>query len=232
MSQLTIHLLLLVSLACAFGALIWLWRRDAAVIANLRVAARTDPLTGALNRRGFIEEFQIELDRSSRGDQPVSLMIGDLDGFKQVNDRLGHMGGDMALERASGLLARWKRSTDRLARIGGEEFAMILPEADGEQGIMVAERLRAKLEEGFEPLPVDLTISVGVAAFPEDGATLEELLHAADLAMYSAKRSGKNRCVLYDPKLGKMGATPGRGSGEDSGGIEAAVAELVSQSQA
>ena len=185
-------------------------RADAARIAELLEAARTDPLTGALNRRGFIEWFQVEIDRATRSAEPVSLVIGDLDGFKQVNDRLGHMGGDMALERVSGLLHRWKRSSDLLARIGGEEFALILPGANREQALRAAERLRERVGDGFEGRPVRVTMSLGVAAFPDDGGTLEQVLHAADLAMYAAKRSGKDCCVGYRPELAAAGVDPSR----------------------
>jgi diguanylate cyclase (GGDEF)-like protein len=185
-------------------------RGDAARIAELQEAARTDPLTGALNRRGFVEWFQVEIDRATRSAEPVSLVIGDLDGFKQVNDKLGHMGGDMALERVSGLLHRWKRSSDLLARIGGEEFALILPGADREQALQVAERLRQKVGEGFEGRPIRLTMSMGVAAYPDDALTLEEVLHAADVAMYAAKRSGKDCSMAYRPELGDTGVDGSR----------------------
>jgi len=185
-------------------------RADAALTAELRDAARTDPLTGALNRRGFVEWFQVEIDRATRSAEPVSLVIGDLDEFKQVNDRLGHMGGDMALERVSGLLHRWKRSSDLLARIGGEEFALILPGAEREQALRVVERLREKVGEGLAESPVRLTMSMGVAAYPDDGLSLEEVLHAADIAMYAAKRSGKDCCVPYDPQLAEVGVDGSR----------------------
>jgi diguanylate cyclase (GGDEF)-like protein len=193
--------------AAATGALlismlfVGLRRADAVRIAELEKAARTDPLTGALNRRGFVEWFEAEIDRSNRNGEPLSLVIGDLDGFKQVNDRLGHMGGDMALERVSGVLHRSKRSSDLLARLGGEEFALILPGADRAQALRVAERVRSKVHEGFEGRPVSLTMSFGAASYPADGETLEEILRAADIAMYAAKAAGKDRCVPYGPEL-------------------------------
>ena len=176
-------------------------RADVYRIGELEHAAVTDPLTGALNRRGFTEWFQAEIDRATRSGEPVSLVIGDLDGFKEVNDRLGHMGGDMALERVSALLYRSKRSTDLLARLGGEEFAIVLPGADSKPALRVAERLRGEVAAGFEGSPVAVTMSVGVATYPRDGRTLEEVLHAADVAMYAAKRSGKNRSLAYSPEM-------------------------------
>ena len=167
-------------------------------LAALRHAAITDPLTGLLNRRGLQDRIELELARAERGAGPLVLMVIDLDHFKQVNDRLGHLGGDMALERAAGVLQRELRVVDAAARIGGEEFAVLLPDTGVFEGLAAGERLRVRIERSFEGTAVALTASVGLAASPQDGRTMEELLHAADRAMYTAKALGRNRCVIFD----------------------------------
>ena len=111
-------------------------------MASLDDAARTDPLTGLLNRRGFEELFEIELERARRERPPVRAARGDLDGFKRVNDRFGHQAGDSALAAWPRTCSEWKRRIDTAARIGGEEFALLLPETDEHGAFLVAERLR------------------------------------------------------------------------------------------
>jgi diguanylate cyclase (GGDEF)-like protein len=174
--------------------------RVRARMAALEQATATDPLTGLLNRRGFQERMEIELERARRDGTPLALVMSDLDGFKQVNDTLGHLGGDMALERMAGVIKRVKRLSDEAARVGGEEFAFILPNTSSRDGRSMAERLRRTTEESFEGTPVALTLSLGIAEYPTYGRTAEELFYAADQAMYAAKSAGKNRTVLYDKR--------------------------------
>jgi diguanylate cyclase (GGDEF)-like protein/putative nucleotidyltransferase with HDIG domain len=167
------------------------------MVSQLADAARTDQLTGLLNRRGFEEMFELEVERGRRGDRTLSLLIGDLDRFKQVNDMFGHHAGDRALARAAAVLDREKRRIDTLARLGGEEFALIVPDADGQQAFMLAERLRVALRQEFDGEDVGITISFGVACIPPDGKSRQDLLGAADDALYAAKELGRDRTVLY-----------------------------------
>jgi diguanylate cyclase (GGDEF)-like protein len=176
-----------------------------AAVKSLTAAARRDPLTGLLNRRGFEEGMESEIARSGRSGASFALVVGDLDGFKPLNDRLGHLGGDMALERAAGVISRTKRVSDSAVRLGGDEFAMILPDGDAEAGRAFAERLRAAVERSFAGTASRLTISLGVASFPADGRSAEELLGAADRAMYAAKALGKNRVVVHSGAVGLPG---------------------------
>jgi diguanylate cyclase (GGDEF)-like protein len=174
--------------------------RVRARMAALEQAIATDPLTGLLNRRGFQERMEIELERARRDGTLLALVMSDLDGFKQVNDTLGHLGGDMALERMAGVIKRVRRLSDEAARVGGEEFAFILPNTSSRDGRSMAERLRRTTEESFEGTPVALTLSLGIAEYPTHGRTAEELFYAADQAMYAAKATGKNRTVLYEKR--------------------------------
>ena len=167
-------------------------------IESLEQAIVRDPLTGLLNRRGFQERLEVELAQADRDGTPLMVAVGDLDDFKRVNDRLGHLGGDMALERFSGVVARTMRRADAAARLGGEEFAFILPNTSKLEAYAFAERLRSATEESFAHTATGLTISIGIAGFPEHATTTEALLHAADRAMYAAKSLGKNQTALYE----------------------------------
>ena len=170
-----------------------------ALITRLADAARTDVLTGLLNRRGFQQVVELEIERSRRTGRPFALVVGDLDHFKTVNDRLGHAGGDAALRRLAELLDDHKRKLDTAARVGGEEFALLLPETDMEAALVVAERLRAALAADDGPKSVGTTGSFGVATYPQHGPTQEALAHSADQALYAAKATGRNRVVAYEP---------------------------------
>ncbi|MEX0993527.1 MAG: diguanylate cyclase [Solirubrobacterales bacterium] len=171
------------------------------LVDKLQDAARTDTLTGLLNRRGFEEQFELELERAWRGQQLMSVLVGDLDHFKEVNDRFGHHAGDAALQSVSEIFLREKRRVDVCARMGGEEFAFILPDTDEHGAFMLAERLRTGIREAFGAQPVALTVSFGVANFPGHGETAEPLLRAADHALYAAKSLGRDRCVIYSSEI-------------------------------
>jgi diguanylate cyclase (GGDEF)-like protein/putative nucleotidyltransferase with HDIG domain len=172
-----------------------------AMVVGLANAARTDALTGLLNRRGFEEAFELELERARRGERSLSVLVGDLDDFKQVNDRFGHHAGDLALARASSILAHRKRRIDTVARLGGEEFALIVPDADDHSCYMLAERLRTGLREEFASDQAPLTISFGVASYPAHGDSYMGLLGAADDALYAAKELGRDRTVIYSREV-------------------------------
>ena len=169
-------------------------------------SARTDALTGLANRRVFQATLEAEIRRSRRYRWPVTVLLLDLDYFKDVNDSHGHMLGDLVLERVGGIVRHAVRDADSACRFGGEEFAVVLPETAREGGYAVAERIRRRVEQAFRSRPVDgrdvpMTISAGLAAFPEDGLHADELAARADEALYGAKHAGRNRvCVHYREK--------------------------------
>ncbi len=182
----------------ALGVLVgYLRLRLVRLLNRLTAVARTDELTGIPNRRAFQERFEQELARASRDAQPLSVLMGDLDGFKLVNDRQGHHRGDEALELVAGHLEQMKRLTDVAARVGGEEFALLLPATAHDEAEQVAERLRLGIREVFAGAEVPLSISFGIATFPVHATDGPSVLRAADQALYSAKEHGRDRSVVY-----------------------------------
>jgi diguanylate cyclase (GGDEF)-like protein/putative nucleotidyltransferase with HDIG domain len=175
--------------------------RGELLIARLYQTALTDPLTKLSNRHGFRELLDLELERARRADTRMTIVVGDVDNFKEVNDRSGHSAGDAALRRLARLFERRKRQIDGLARVGGERFALILPDTDENEAFLLAERLRGELRDEFAADAVPLTISFGVASYPKTGETASSLLRAADEALYAAKESGRDRTVLHSPAL-------------------------------
>ena len=168
------------------------------LVDRLADAARKDPLTELWNRRGFQDVLEAELARARRTDRPVSLLVVDLDHFKSVNDKLGHPGGDAVLKRFGAQMRRLTRGVDVAARLGGEEFAVLLPEAQKHDAFLVAERLRRAAKAAFADSPAPLTVSVGVASHPDDGESSDDLLRAGDQALYAAKQLGRDRSVIYN----------------------------------
>jgi diguanylate cyclase (GGDEF)-like protein/putative nucleotidyltransferase with HDIG domain len=189
------------ALAGVGAAVAWGRSRFEDECAQLASAARTDPLTGLTNRRGFEETFELELERARRAGTKFSLLVGDLDGFKQVNDRYGHHVGDRALERVSRVLMSGKRRIDTVARLGGEEFALLAPDSDDRDSYMLAERLRAAVAEEFAEGPEYLTISFGLASYPDHGDSYEALLGSADDSLYAAKELGRDRTVIFSREV-------------------------------
>jgi diguanylate cyclase (GGDEF)-like protein/putative nucleotidyltransferase with HDIG domain len=190
--------------------------RLAALIESLTNAARQDPLTELLNRRGFEEVFDIELERARRTETPLSLVVADLDRFKQLNDGFGHAAGDDALKRVAQAIGTAKRGFDSAARVGGEEFAVLAPNSDEHGAYMLAERIRGDIERSFaEGGPGPLTASFGIATFPLQGQSSEALLRAADQALYAAKKLGRNRSVISSAEVPGILARSPRGH-EDS----------------
>ncbi|MBX3749964.1 MAG: diguanylate cyclase [Opitutaceae bacterium] len=167
----------------------------------LRQLATRDQLTGLLNRREFERILREEKERSLRFNQPCAVILADLDHFKSVNDRHGHPAGDEVLRQVARRLEGSVRSVDRVTRIGGEEFAIVMPQADGAVAVDSANRL-CKLIRA-EPVPaggdllLPLTLSLGVAVFPADTAKGDDIVTAADKALYAAKSGGRNRVVRY-----------------------------------
>jgi len=184
------------------------------VIENSRLYEETvylsniDWLTGLWNYGRFQELLSSELVRAKAEDTPLSVVMIDVDNFKLYNDTFGHIKGDEALREIAGILKAKSRKFDMVARYGGEEFAIIMPSTSKENARLFAERLRTEIEksypsrnpaEGGQPI----TISSGIAIFPEDADTKDDLISKADLALYEAKHSGKNRTCLYTRVMGE-----------------------------
>ncbi|RSM75353.1 GGDEF domain-containing protein [Kibdelosporangium aridum] len=163
------------------------------LIRQLRDQARTDPKTGLLNSASWSNDAETQL---ARGENAALLML-DLDNFKSINDRYGHLVGDKHLKGVADVLRSEVRATDMVGRFGGEEFVILLPGASQEDAMAIAERIRRRVE-GFAVEGLGMvTVSVGVAAHPDHGTTLEEVMNAADLALLAAKTAGRNRTLLF-----------------------------------
>jgi diguanylate cyclase (GGDEF)-like protein len=153
--------------------------------------ARHDQLTGLLHHQAFVRELELELERSARYGHGLALVFLDLDCFKQINDTLGHPAGDLVLRRLGELLRDSLRGSDLAGRMGGDEFAAYLVEADEEAGSRLLGRLSDRLDElvAAEELPVACTFSAGLAHFPDEAADVDGLFRVADRRLYEAKRS-------------------------------------------
>lgn len=162
---------------------------------QLESLAITDALTGLLNRRGFLQELQAAISRHQRTGQKAALLYLDLDGFKRINDTLGHERGDQVLRQVSVQLKGCLRPYDRLARIGGDEFTVILDSlGSSAEAAAVAQKLVQQVsDQAGEGDLSGLGVSIGIACLPTDGDTVEDLLRAADMAMYAAKRGGRRQ---------------------------------------
>ncbi|PWB67244.1 MAG: hypothetical protein C3F14_02660 [Deltaproteobacteria bacterium] len=162
--------------------------------------ASTDPLTGAYNRTYLVRRFESELRRARNYTSPLSVLLMDIDHFKQVNDTYGHAAGDAILKQLAALIRKNTRSSDFVVRYGGEEFVSVMTSANQDQAFLYVDRLRETVAAGEFPVPgndvpLKVTISVGVSSFPDDGQTTTDLLKAADQALYTAKAGGRNRVV-------------------------------------
>jgi len=181
----------------------------------LREALRTqsirDPLTGLYNRRYLQEILEREIRRAVRSDQPLGILMLDLDHFKKFNDTYGHEAGDSVLREAATFLSKNIRAEDIVCRFGGEEFVVILPTATLEASKSRAERLRAKIREltvlhHGESVGA-ISVSVGVAAVPQHGTSSKEVLEAADAALYRAKNAGRDRVMVAELQAEDAAAT-------------------------
>ncbi len=172
---------------------------------HLKELSVTDSLTGLFNRRYFEERFFEELNRSDRHNLSFSLSMIDIDDFKLFNDSEGHLAGDEILKSIANIAKDCLRVSDVIARFGGEEFAVIMPQTEREEAILVSERIRKSIKE---QIPVtwstfprkSITVSIGIATFPYDGKERKELIRNADKALYMAKMEGKDRTVLWQSK--------------------------------
>jgi len=164
-------------------------------------AAFTDHLTGLANRRRFERQLEREVGRVLRFNHPFSLLMVDIDNFKNLNDTFGHDAGDDAIRRISRVLREGTRGIDLAARIGGEEFAVLLVETGQGAAMEVAERLRTAIKALLTPSGGEITASFGVAECPTDAQTASGILKAADVALYEAKRNGRDRVVTMQPLI-------------------------------
>jgi diguanylate cyclase (GGDEF)-like protein len=204
--------------------------RDAVtgLVRSLAEAARTDTLTGLKNRLALEHEIHVEVERTLRSQEELSIVIGDLDHFKAVNDELGHRAGDEALVRVGQILHLRRRAGDSIARTGGEEFTILLPGASEHEAYLVAERMRVTVEREFSGDPVPLTFSFGVATYPEHGRSADAVIEAADQALYAAKALGRNRSVIFNREISAIFAPEPGGRGVD----ETHLATLLSLAEA
>ncbi|MBN1523225.1 MAG: GGDEF domain-containing protein [Spirochaetales bacterium] len=167
---------------------------------RLERLAMTDELTSLENRRAFLLQGEVELKRSNRYKQPLEMIMLDIDYFKNINDTFGHEAGDVVLRYVADVLRKNVRNADVVARLGGEEFGILLPNAQAAAAIVLAERLRAEIEQGtceFHGKKMIVTISLGIAEHGEKSDDLHTLIRNADIAMYQAKREGRNRVAVF-----------------------------------
>lgn len=199
------------TLISAATLLTYLRTRVERLMRRLTDAARTDPLTGLPNRVALHEALTRELDRATPDERPISLLVVDLDRFARVNERHGIGEGDRMLRRVSTLLDKSTRLMDVVARSGGEEFAIVLPETDQHRAFLTAEDLLERVRKDFSAPQIEVTASIGVASFPEHSRDLAGLIAAADGALHAAKALGRDRTVIYSPEVTNvLGAMKGR----------------------
>ncbi|MDR2445757.1 MAG: GGDEF domain-containing protein [Treponema sp.] len=174
---------------------------------RLQYLANHDPLTGAINRRVFMEQALVEIEKNMKNHTPCGVVMMDIDFFKKFNDTYGHVAGDKALRHLVALISASMRKNDFLGRYGGEEFLFFYGNADKKTGIAIAERFRKILESSpvqLETGPACITASFGVASIEDEGvkcsvndAFIEKLINHADQALYQAKKSGRNKVVSF-----------------------------------
>ena len=174
---------------------------QAHMFAQMQEQALTDGLTGCYNRRAFEMQLERDLHQATRLRQPLSLIMLDLDNFKHVNDQAGHDVGDLALRMFADNVQAELRAVDCAARFGGDEFAIILPQANADGALIVAERVRKRIEQMDVPGFGKVTCSLGVASFPDHASSRDTLIVAADRALYSSKEAGRNRVSGTGPFL-------------------------------
>ena len=165
---------------------------------KLELLASTDSLTGAFNRRHFMEAANNEILRSERYGHPLSVLMLDIDHFKAVNDTHGHGIGDEALKETVHVIEKTLRNEDTLGRLGGEEFAVLLPETKVSQAVLLAERIRVAISEIVIDTPTDplsFTMSIGISQLSEGDSNIDDILKRADEGLYKAKEQGRNQVV-------------------------------------
>ena len=176
--------------------------QNAYYVERVRQLAYIDGLTGIFNRRFFELRIAEELERARRYNGSLSVIMIDIDNFKRLNDEFGHLLGDEVLRQVSSVFSQQLRRMDVVCRYGGEEFAMLLPQTSCDQALGVAEKLRREIAEWqFPGVPRSVTISAGISSYPEQGRSRDEIVKAADAALYAAKQQGRNRvCTSIAPR--------------------------------
>lgn len=168
--------------------------KNATFVETVKQQAYVDGLTGVFNRRLFEVRLLEEMERAQRYDSALSLIMVDIDHFKKLNDEFGHLLGDEVLKQVSALFGQQLRKADVVCRYGGEEFVIVVPETTGENAMGVADKLRRAVETHLFPgVPRPVTVSLGVAEYPQQGKTRDEIVKAADSALYASKQAGRNR---------------------------------------
>ena len=190
------------------------WTRELkAAHQRLEILSCHDGLTSLCNYREFQRRLAAEVERAQRYKRPFSLLLLDIDNFKAVNDTFGHQAGDAVLQAMASLFRETVRPTDQVARVGGDEFAILLPETPGSGALLVANRLRPLLASQTIPLAsgqaITITMSIGIATFPQEAESGDGLIRVADRALYAAKQAGRNRVGLADDPQGDGRLTSG-----------------------
>jgi diguanylate cyclase (GGDEF)-like protein len=178
-------------------------------VPQLEDHAHNDAKTGLLVARRFLELMRDEFERTAKNGHPVSVIMGDLDFFRTVNNTYGHLAGDQVLAAVARIMQTTLRGTDIIGRFGGEEFAMVLRNTAAEGAAVAAERVRSAIEKTAVEVsdgvvPIAVTMSFGVASFPDPCPDPETLLHLADIALYRSKVNGRNRCTTASPEMAEQ----------------------------
>ncbi|MGO9713765.1 MAG: diguanylate cyclase [Polyangiaceae bacterium] len=189
---------------------------NARMVQKLEQMATTDGMTGLLNKRAMLEAAEQKVAASARFGRKLSVVVTDIDWFKKVNDTYGHDVGDLVIKGLGAILTRQKRSTDQVARFGGEEFVVLCEQTDEAGAMLLAERIREELEKTTfhaKSASFKVTCSLGVATFPEAGRDWDALFKAADEALYASKHGGRNRVTAWAPKASDSDSAAKRAAG-------------------
>ena len=198
-------------------------------MSRLVEASRTDPLTALPNRMGLQQALEKEVERARFDERPVSLLLIDIDHFKSLNERLGISGADKILQELAVMLKDSTRLIDTVARSGGQEFGVLLPQIDGNGAFLLAEKILSRMRGSMLGSPQGLTASTGVAEFPGNASDSAELVAVTDRALQAAKALGRDRAVIYSPEVtSTVGAVAGKRSVES----QAQLATVLSLAEA
>jgi diguanylate cyclase (GGDEF)-like protein len=217
------------TLATAGLLLTYLRQRVERLMTRLVTASRTDPLTALPNRMGMQQALEKEVERARFDERPVSLVLIDIDHFKSLNERLGISGGDMILQELAVMLRDSTRLIDTVARSGGQEFAILLPQIDGNGAFLLAEKILSRMRGSMLGSPQGLTASAGVAEFPDHASEPAGLVAVTDRALQAAKALGRDRAVIYSPEVT---STVGAVAGKRSVQSQAQLATVLSLAEA